>query len=73
MSTFLPFEAKIFMAIEKILNEIKKLSPTDRYKLKIMLEAKEINEQDIEASKQAAGGWADIDAIKDIYKKRCSG
>lgn len=61
------------MAVERILNEIKKLSPMDRYKLRIMLETNEISGDDIEASKRAAGGWADIDPekmIKDIYKSR---
>lgn len=58
------------MAIDRIVEEIRKLSPSDRYKLRIILEAEDISEEDIEASKQAAGKWADIDAekfIKDIY------
>ncbi|SFR12435.1 hypothetical protein [Desulfoscipio geothermicus] len=61
------------MAVERIYDEIKKLSPMDRYKLRIMLETDEISEDDIEASKRAAGGWADIDAekmIEDIYRSR---
>lgn len=61
------------MAIEKILEEIKKLSPVERYKLRIMLEAEEITDEDIEVSKQAAGRWADIDAdklIEDLYRSR---
>ncbi len=52
------------MAIEKILEEIKKLSPVEKYKLRIMLETEEISDEDIEMSKQAAGRWADIDADK---------
>jgi hypothetical protein len=61
------------MAIKKILEEIKKLSPVERYKLRIMLEAEEITDEDIEVSKQAAGRWADIDAdklIEDLYRSR---
>ncbi|WP_143338463.1 hypothetical protein [Desulforamulus profundi] len=61
------------MAIDKIFEEIKKLSPMDRYKLRTMLDFDEITEDDIEISKSAAGGWADVDAdelIKDIYGKR---
>mgnify|MGYP001473545854 CR=1 FL=1 len=61
------------MAVERIFDEIKKLSPVDRYKLRIMLETDEISGDDIEASKRAAGGWADINAkemIEDIYKSR---
>lgn len=61
------------MAIENILEEIKKLSPAERYKLRIMLEAEEITDEDMEASKQAAGRWADIDAdklIEDLYRSR---
>jgi len=45
------------MAVDRLIEEIQKLS----------------QKQDIEASKQAADGWADIDAeklIEDIYKKR---
>jgi len=61
------------MAVERIFDEIKKLSPVDRYRLRIMLETNEISRDDIEASKRTAGGWADIDAekmIEDIYKSR---
>lgn len=61
------------MAIDRIVEEIRKLSPSDRYKLRIILEAEDISEEDVEASKQAAGKWADIDAeklIEDIYKSR---
>ncbi|WP_031513097.1 hypothetical protein [Desulfofalx alkaliphila] len=61
------------MALDKIFDEIKKLSPAERYKLRVMLELDEITEEDIELSKQAAGSWDDIDAdqlIKDIYEKR---
>ena len=61
------------MAIDKIFEEIKKLSPADQHKLRIMLDLDVITEEDIEISKQAAGAWADVDAdelIKDIYKKR---
>jgi len=61
------------MAIEKIYAEIKKLSPMDRYRLRMMLETEEISEDDIQASKLAAGGWDDIDAekmIEDIYSNR---
>jgi hypothetical protein len=61
------------MAVEKIYAEIKKLSPMDRYKLRMMLETEEISEDDIQASKLAAGGWDNIDAekmIEDIYSNR---
>ena len=61
------------MAIEKIFDEIKKLPLADRYRLRTMLDADEISEENIEASKRAAGGWADIDAekmIESIYKSR---
>lgn len=61
------------MAIERILEEIKKLSPIERYKLRIMLEVVEITDDDIEVSKQTAGRWADIDAdslIEDLYRSR---
>lgn len=61
------------MAIDKIFDEIKKLSPADRYKLRAMLDLYEITEEDIELSKQSAGSWADVDTdelIKDIYEKR---
>ena len=45
----------------------------DRYKLRVLLDADEITEADIETSKRAAGGWADIDAekmIETIYMGR---
>lgn len=61
------------MAIDRLVEEIRKLSPADRYKLRIILEAENISEEDIEASKQAAGKWADIDAdklVEDIYNSR---
>ena len=61
------------MAIEKLLKEIRALSPADRYKLRIILDADKINEDDIEASKRSAGGWSDIDAekmVEDIYRSR---
>ena len=61
------------MAIEKIYEEIKKLSPAERYKLKVMLDLEEISKEDVELSKQAAGAWADIDTdklIKEIYENR---
>ena len=61
------------MAVEKIYELIKKLPLADRYKLRVMLDADEINEEDIEASKRAAGGWDDVDAeklIKSIYLSR---
>ncbi|MDF9408569.1 hypothetical protein L7E55_09390 [Pelotomaculum isophthalicicum JI] len=61
------------MAIERLIEEIKKLSPADRYKLRITLEAEDFSTSDIEASKQAAGKWNDIDAeklIEDIYESR---
>lgn len=43
------------MAIEKLLEEIRMLSPGDRYKLRSILEADKISEEDIEASKRSAG------------------
>lgn len=61
------------MAIEKLLKEIRMLSPADRYRLRIILEADKISDEDIEASKRAAGGWFDIDAdkmIENIYRGR---
>lgn len=61
------------MAIDRIVEEIRKLSPSDRYKLRIILEAEDISEEDIEASKQVAGKWAGIDAdklVEDIYNSR---
>lgn len=61
------------MAIEKIYEEIKKLSPAERYKLKVMLDLEEISEEDVKISKQAAGAWADIGTdklIKEIYSRR---
>ena len=61
------------MAIDNIFEEIKKLTPADRYKLRIMLDSEDITEEDIEISKQAAGAWADLDAdefIKYIYDQR---
>lgn len=61
------------MAIEKIYEEIKKLSPAERYKLKVMLDLEEISEEDVKISKQAAGAWADIDTdklIEEIYSRR---
>lgn len=61
------------MAIEKLLKEIRMLSPADRYRLRIILEADKISDEDIEASKSAAGGWSDIDAdkmIENIYRGR---
>ena len=61
------------MALDKIFEEIKKLSPMGRYKLRAMLNSDEITEDDIEISKSAAGGWTDVNAeelIKEIYKKR---
>jgi hypothetical protein len=61
------------MTIEKLLEEIRMLSPADRYRLRIILEADKISEEDIEASKYSAGGWSDIDAekmIEDIYRSR---
>jgi len=61
------------MAIEKLLEEIRKLSTSDRYKLRIILDADKISEEDIEASKRTAGGWSDVDAdkmIEEIYRSR---
>ncbi len=61
------------MAINRILNEIKKLTPLERNKLRIILDTEEIKDLDIKLSKKAAGGWADIDAdkmIEDIYRNR---
>jgi hypothetical protein len=61
------------MAIDRLVEEIRKLSPTDRYRLRIILEVEDISEEDIMASMQAAGKWADIDAdklVEDIYNTR---
>lgn len=61
------------MAIEKLLEEIRKLSTSDRYKLRIILDADKISEEDIEASKRTAGGWSDMDTdkmIEEIYRNR---
>ena len=61
------------MAVEKIYELIKKLPLSDRYKLRTMLDVDEITEEDVEASKRAAGGWNDVDAeklIESIYRRR---
>lgn len=61
------------MAIERLFNEIRKLPLIERYKLHTMLGVEEISNEDVEASKKMAGGWADIDAdklIEDIYRER---
>lgn len=38
------------VAIEKIYVEFKKLSPAERYKLKVMLDLEEISEEDVKIS-----------------------
>ena len=61
------------MAVEKILEEIKRLSSVERSMLRVQLDAEEITAEEIKISKKAAGGWHDINAdklIEDLYKTR---
>ncbi|OAT80826.1 hypothetical protein [Desulfotomaculum copahuensis] len=61
------------MAIDRLVEEIRKLSPADRLKLRIILETEDISKEDVEVSRQTAGKWDDIDAdklVKDIYNSR---
>lgn len=64
------------MAVNKIYDEIKKLSPAERQRLKQLLNNENANDDNNDAFERAAGSWRDFDAegfVKDIYKRRSLG
>ncbi|HHW40156.1 MAG TPA: hypothetical protein GXX19_03240 [Syntrophomonadaceae bacterium] len=61
------------MAIEKLFDEIKKLSLWERKKILEMLEGQVNTGKDIKEFIEAAGSWTDFDEesfIKDVYSYR---
>lgn len=61
------------MAIERILEEIKKLPKLEREKLRRILEKESSVNESKRMFEKAAGSWHDIDAeklIEDIYNNR---
>ncbi|WP_123931124.1 hypothetical protein [Thermodesulfitimonas autotrophica] len=61
------------MALEKILEEIKKLSATERERLIRELEGDKRRDKAREEFEKAAGSWPDFDAegfVAEVYRRR---
>jgi len=61
------------MALEKILDEVKKLPKAAREKLMQELRKANLKDKDSENFEKAAGSWADLDAeefIAEVYLRR---